>query len=254
MKIGFIGLGVVGSATRAMVNKAGHTDVKCYDPRMGLLDDLDDREIIFISVPVPTDESGKQNRNILRESLSRCPKGSKVFIRSSVLPGSTAELREDFTDLSLYALPEFLTERSALQDAMTLPLIASEEASKILTSILKYKKFLTYEAESDCEMVKYMHNAFCAVKVGFFNSMFQVCRDYGLDYQRIVGGACEVTGFIETTHTMVPGPDGKRGFGGKCLPKDLFALSKFMENSGIKNGILQSALEENFFNRFEELF
>jgi UDP-glucose 6-dehydrogenase len=31
----------------------------------------------------------------------------------------------------------------------------------------------------------------------------------------------------------VPGPDGDRGFGGHCFPKDLSAMIKFSEESGI---------------------
>ena len=31
-------------------------------------------------------------------------------------------------------------------------------------------------------------------------------------------------GRISPSHTQVPGPDGKKGFGGTCLPKDIAAL------------------------------
>ena len=33
----------------------------------------------------------------------------------------------------------------------------------------------------------------------------------------------------------VPGPDGKRGFGGKCLPKDIRAFSQIHESEMLNN-------------------
>ena len=40
--------------------------------------------------------------------------------------------------------------------------------------------------------------------------------------------------------TQVPGTDGKRGFGGKCLPKDLLGF-----NSVFPSSILDSIIEYN---------
>ena len=35
-----------------------------------------------------------------------------------------------------------------------------------------------------------------------------------------------MSGYINDTHTQVPGPDGKFGYGGKCFPKDVNALTE----------------------------
>ena len=50
---------------------------------------------------------------------------------------------------------------------------------------------------------------------------------------------------IGKSHTMVPGPDGKRGFGGTCFPKDTSALKHEMEQLGMKSYVLDSIIKRN---------
>ncbi len=52
---------------------------------------------------------------------------------------------------------------------------------------------------------------------------------------------------IGGSHLAVPGPDGDRGFGGHCFPKDLAAMIKF----GSKNNTNPTFLREveNFNNK-----
>ena len=38
-----------------------------------------------------------------------------------------------------------------------------------------------------------------------------------------------LSGYINDTHTYVPGPDGKFGYGGKCFPKDVNAFAKMTD-------------------------
>ena len=48
--------------------------------------------------------------------------------------------------------------------------------------------------------------------------------------------------FINDTHTYVPGPDGKFGYGGKCFPKDVNAFAKMIEGTPL--GTLLEHLHE----------
>ena len=45
---------------------------------------------------------------------------------------------------------------------------------------------------------------------------------------------------------MVPGYDGKRGFGGTCLPKDINSLRHFMKNKlGLSSYIIDAVCRRN---------
>ena len=50
---------------------------------------------------------------------------------------------------------------------------------------------------------------------------------------------------ISTSHTEVPGPDGKFGFGGTCFPKDCNGLLYDMKKNNMKSYILESVLNRN---------
>lgn len=263
MKIGIIGLGVVGQATEKMIKHYyppvyGRPHILKYDPDKAWDDDMLEADIIFICVPAPTKSNGEQDLTAVRESLKRCRLDSHVFIRTSVLPGTTLALRYGASETvrSIHALPEFLTERRAEEDAVELPLVCSARAAAILRYIIPNASFLRTDSSQEAELVKYVHNCFAAVKVGFFNLVHRYMMESDMDqkaYDRVVTAACGVTGFIEPTHTQVPGPDGQKGFGGKCLPKDLFAFSTQMEDC-IGETFLSNVFKENFFNRFGSLF
>jgi UDP-glucose 6-dehydrogenase len=284
MKLGFIGNGIVGGATRKTLENGLH-DIKIYDPPQGYMDDMSDREVIFISVPVPTRPDGIQDLTILRNSVDRCPTSAFIFVRSSVLPGTCDSLRGTITstvgwgsaggglgasDFSwtinpapsfalgfkfpkLFSVPEFLTERTAAADAERLDIVAPGGAVEILKALFPQKNIIQVGSNSEAEMVKYVHNCFCAVKVNFFNLIYQMCAGKGLAYGRVIDAACDITGFIEKTHTKVPGPDAQFGFGGKCFPKDLYAFTKFVESEK-GSTFLRAVVQENFLNRFGGLF
>lgn len=77
----------------------------------------------------------------------------------------------------------------------------------------------------EAELVKYAHNVFGALKVTYFNCIYDLCRRMGMDYARVRSGILGST-YINDVHTMVPGPDGKFGYGGKCFPKDVNAMER----------------------------
>ena len=93
-------------------------------------------------------------------------------------------------------------------------------------------------------MIKYYRNTFLAVKVSYCNELAQFCRLKGIEYNRVRQIAA-MDKRIGDSHTQVPGPDGLKGFGGKCFPKDSKSLLYEMRKEGMKAPILAGALQRN---------
>ena len=73
------------------------------------------------------------------------------------------------------------------------------------------------------EMVKYATTAFLALKVTFANQLEAACSAMGIDYATFAQ-VLALDARVGASHLAVPGPDGLRGYGGPCLPKDVAAL------------------------------
>ena len=59
-------------------------------------------------------------------------------------------------------------------------------------------------------------------------------------------------GRIGHSHIRVPGPDGKFGFGGSCIPKDTLAMIRFGESLGLDMDVLNGIWENNLKVRPEK--
>ena len=56
----------------------------------------------------------------------------------------------------------------------------------------------------------------------FLNEMKLISDKIGADWEMVIEGFVR-DGRVGHSHTSVPGPDGKKGFGGSCFPKDVQA-------------------------------
>lgn len=263
MKIGIIGNGFVGKATRQIECK--DIEIVSYDinpefcqPKGTKLECLKDCEIIFISVPTPMNKDGSCYLNILESVVQDLYninyKGIRV-IRSTIPPGTS-------DNLDCYFMPEFLTEKNFINDFINNKnwifglLDVSEEKNKKFKETIKKlftiahdnKKILfnniTFVTNKEAEMIKLFRNCFLATKIAFCNEIYDFCEAKKINYDNVRKIATEDTR-IGSSHTMVPGHDGKRGFGGTCFPKDISSLKHEFEKLDIEPNVINAVIERN---------
>ena len=260
MILGIAGVGTIGGALRSWLLKHTQHQVLCYDPRLGYTDAISQAEALFICVPVPT-VNGGQDLSYVDDVLTRhSHQGQKIFIRSTVLPGTSDRLATGW-DRSIYSMPEFLTARKALQDVERQDIICGAHPNQhaaqyaFLSRIFGNHKSFSIMSNVECELAKYMHNVNGMVKVLLNNKVYQLCRALSADYEHVRHGAL-MSGYVSREHTEIPGPDGQFGAGGICYPKDTQAFIHLLEEKGIPckdlkemqnyNSLLRDDLDESF--------
>ena len=135
-------------------------------------------------------------------------------------------------------MPEFLTEKNFMDDfknnkkwIIGCPNGYSENEliriMHIIDKAYEFKNINNKEIElvttKEAEMIKYFKNTFLAVKVSYCNEIKDFCDQRNINYNNIVRLATE-DDRITSSHTSVPGHDGKKGYGGTCFPKDINGL------------------------------
>jgi UDPglucose 6-dehydrogenase len=108
----------------------------------------------------------------------------------------------------------------------------------------KKVEFFETEDYKEFELLKLARNSYYGVKVSYCNQIYNLCEKLKIDYNtfREHFTRCD---WVEDQHTHVPGPDGKMGFGGKCLPKDTVALYSSFKERHLDFKMLKTVLEFN---------
>lgn len=270
MKIGIIGKGFVGSAVNFGFSAQTGCDaeIKIYDKDKtksthSLDETINNSEIIFLSVPTPSNVDGTIHLDILYSALDEINKINKqkeniILVRSTIVPGTTRKIQEKFPNLNIVFNPEFLTERSAKFDFINQSRIilgGEPELTKKVAKLFRWRfgEFLpiiqtNYET---AEFIKYMTNCFFATKVSFLNEMRLIADKSNVNWDTAIGGFVS-DGRIGHSHLSVPGPDGKFGFGGSCFPKDIQAMIHFSKEKNINPAVLEGAWQTNLKVRPEQ--
>lgn len=253
MKIGIVGNGVVGGAIMQFYAQKNH-QVFAYDkdPLKSHypFEKLKDCDAIFVSVPTLTMDNGNQDLMPLLttiQNLNQMKFKGLIIHKCTVVPGTTRYLQTEFKNLRILHCPEFLTERNSKDDyknAKAVLLSGADDDRKECVKLFGDKVIHEFRDYESTEIAKYMHNCFLATKVSFFNEMFDVCKHYSVGYASIIS-ALEWMGGIGHSHMQVPGPDGKRGWGGMCFPKDTRAFVNVLTKHGIWPETLAGAIKTN---------
>jgi len=251
MKIGIIGNGYVGGAM-ALLSEFSEIESYIYDIEparcvpIGLeLEELKSCDLIFVCVPTPMKEDGSccinAVKNVVEDLQNLDIPLDKITVRSTVPVGTCADLGVNF-------MPEFLTEANWQEDfrknkdwIIGLDSEYDFESPELWEKRSPFSKLagiahrsILYTKTKEAECVKLIRNSFLAMKVSFFNEINDYCKDKGLDFDVVREGATQDKR-IGPSHSKVPGPDGKKGFGGTCFPKDVHSLFHQMYGVNYEN-------------------
>ena len=258
MKIGIIGNGFVGSAAAFGFGEYVPTHIYDKDPKKSLNsleETINESDFIFVSVPTPMNPDGSISlKNVFSvfEDIERLNNRNDniVLLKSTVTPGTTDKLSKEFSNLNVVFNPEFLTERNARFDFINQARIILGGPENLTKKVEKLYNFRFYNANivhtdyKTAEFIKYFGNIFFAVKVSFANEMRRVCDLMGANWDEALAGLVSDSR-IADSHLRVPGPDGRRGFGGSCFPKDINAFISYCEGLGVNINVVKAAWKTN---------
>ena len=251
-KIGIVGVGYLGGAVKYWFDKQDFPAF-FYDKHKGIgsLRDLNKADIIFVCLPTPyIEENGKGfDDSAIGEVLSNIEGEKTIVIRSTVLPGSTQEYQRKWPDHKFLMNPEFLREKTAIQDYLNPErqimgyTERSESLAREVLDILPKAPFERIAKATEAEMVKYFSNTFLANRVVFANQMYDICAKLGINYEAVKECA-GADSRIGCSHFDIF-CDGYRGYSGTCLPKDTKALIQFAEAIGAEPKLFKTIDEIN---------
>jgi UDPglucose 6-dehydrogenase len=248
-KIGIIGKGFVGSAVNFGFSLKEECEIKIYDKdpkksQNSLSSVVNDSDFIFISVPTPSNTDGSINLKVVDKCLNEINKiiesDAILLLRSTMTPGSSNMFQQKYPKLNIVFNPEFLTERNADFDFINQSRFILggninhvKQVSKLYRWRFGSSSPIIETTFETAELIKYMNNCFLATKVSFLNEMKLIADECGADWKKSVEGF-SLDKRIGNSHTAVPGPDGKLGFGGSCFPKDIQAMISYANKLDIK--------------------
>jgi len=242
-RVGIVGHGFVGQAVSNALDE--HNQIILIDPKYKtVVSDLIpfNPEFVFICAPTPMNDDGSVNGDIVATialEVSECIPDAIIVVKSTITPQVVSDIisciipeqRKTF----VYN-PEFLTERNAKDDFINAEyhVIGGDcPTCEKVADLYQYNSKCSttdfrFMSAPEASFVKYGMNAFLATKVTFFNQLSDLVNLHGCD-STIVTNTIGLDKRIGSGHTMTPGSDGKKGFGGACLPKDTNALLDFSE-------------------------
>jgi len=273
--INIVGMGFVGSAI-GYIHEKNNVKYNVYDlqeKKGGFeyftsdIQDLiahseaeNDVNYYFICVPTPSDSDGKCDTSIVELVISQLEKYTTkrtvVLIKSTLVPGTCQSFVDKYKRVEIILNPEFLREATHKDDMYNADfvLIGSNniENETFHQLTVMFKRLYSHKPDieiisktfEECELFKYTLNVHLAVKVWYFNKIYELTEKMGVKYESLKE-LFKLDPRIGDYGTKVPGPDGKRGYGLSCLPKETRGMSKLQERLGLDNSVLKYIIDEN---------
>lgn len=234
-EVGIVGFGHVGQSMARTF-----PDAKVYDApkEVGSQAEINACDVVFICVPTPEGDGGACDTRIVFDVVRWCSAGV-IVIKSSIPPGTTDEMAR-LTGKPLVVSPEYVGEGPTWPPTKQKqewpyvllggpPTLTAKVKTLYIDQCDEEGSFysdtpLFYETEDtrSVELAKYMENVWLAVQVTFANEFYEIAEAVGASYLEARSMWRMDPRVGPASHTEVY--PKKRGFDGKCLPKDLAAI------------------------------
>lgn len=242
MKIGIAGYGFVGQAHELMLKD--YHEILISDPDKGHYADLKHADAIIVCVSTPEGSHGGCHMDNVYEVIEAAP-DVPILIKSTLSVEGWKMLDHVFPNTNITFSPEFLRAAHWQEDALnTRHFYLGGNGTQFWADILlKALGNISISIENPADLIaaKVLRNSFLALKVSFFNQVFDYAQAHGLDYEAVASiiGADERIG---TSHTSIT---EQRGFGGHCFPKDVKATITSAQAYNSRFTLLEEALAYN---------
>ena len=245
--VAIVGYGAVGKGIHQIF-----TDAVPYDPPLGIgsQTEVNACRYAFVATPTPTTPAGVLDVSIVVEAVEWI-ESEFIIIRSTVPVGTTDRLRES-TGKKVVFQPEYGPAETPDHPFNNLrnvrwAILGGARNDTIGVADLYKTAFNSDIAihQTDArtaELTKFMENAYLATKVTFCNEFYDIAAGLGVDYNEL-RELWLADPRIGRSHTFVF-PEG-RGFGGRCLPKDVRGIVSSARAAGAAPELLEAVLSVN---------
>ena len=237
MKITIAGYGFVGRAHEALL-KDKH-DITIVDPAFNDNKIPHDTDALIVCVSTPQRSDGSCHMDNVYEVVEAAP-DVPILIKSTISVEGWDMLVDAFPNKSIAFSPEFLRAASAVEDLQNMDLMLIGGTSCNFWA----KAFdVNVEVADPRELIlaKYARNSFLALKVAFFNQMYDLCDALDIEYSA-VAHYTTMDERIGDSHSFIT---EQRGFGGHCFPKDTSAIVRTGERNGVELSLIKQAIKYN---------
>jgi len=220
-------------------------------------------DLSFICVGSPSHGNGSLDTSYLERvsgdigaALRRKDRYHVVVVRSTVLPGTVGNTvipilertshKKAGVEFGVAMNPEFMRESDSVYDFYNPPktvigALHAPDADAIAELFEGVSAPLIRTSIEIAEMVKYVDNAFHALKVVFANEIGSICDALRIDAHIVMSIFCMDTKLNISPCYLKPG----FAFGGSCLPKDIRALTYKAKRLDVNTPVLNAILPSN---------
>lgn len=213
-------------------------------------------DLAIICVPTKMNEDKTCDTSIVEEVLGWV-NTPLILIKSTIPPGTTKRLKKQFKKRICHS-PEYVGEggyfipfwkyahptEPIYHDFMIIggDQKDREDILQFFYPVLGATKTYYQVDETTSELIKYMENCAIAAKVTLCNEFYNIAQAFGVNYSQLREG------FVLDKRqgemfTLVY--KDRRGFDGKCLPKDMNGIIEACYNVGYEPNFLINVLENN---------
>lgn len=258
--IGIVGHGFVGEAIEYSFNLLNIPTI-VYDKFKKInnveLVDILNTAMVFLCLPTLYNEALLEyDKTSIYETCQYLDDSNYkglVIIKSTIEPGISQKLSDNYTNLKIIHNPEFLSAKTNKNDYHNQNHIIIGKTNSINDDDLNYvicffnqfypKAKVSVCSSTESELSKLFCNCFYASKIQIFTEFYLLCKKINIDYNSVIEIMLN-NNWINPMHTQVPGHDGQISYGGVCFPKDTNALFQFMKKMNVHSSVLEHVIAE----------